>query len=93
MRIGFFLTEFPSISETFILQQIIGFKKRQDVLIFSKFKGDFEKIHPEVKKNNLLEKTSYSSSSKNRLFLLVKAFFCFPVIHQYMPIILNASVR
>jgi colanic acid/amylovoran biosynthesis glycosyltransferase len=81
MKIGFFLTEFPTLSETFILNQITDLIDRnEDVFVFSKFKGNFKNIHEEVGKYKLLEKTYFAIFSNNKFFLLFKAFSFFPFV-------------
>ena len=61
MRIAFFVDQFPSLSETFILNQITGLIDRgHEVDIFSDKRGNTTQMHPEVLKYNLLERTYYS---------------------------------
>lgn len=60
MRVLFFLEEFPSLSETFILAQITGVLDRgQDVQIFAGSRGDEALVHPDVERYGLLGRTSY----------------------------------
>jgi colanic acid/amylovoran biosynthesis glycosyltransferase len=63
MRIAFFLSCFPSISETFILFQITGLiDLNHEVDIYSESRPDpGSPIHPEVRLYNLLERTQYLS--------------------------------
>jgi colanic acid/amylovoran biosynthesis glycosyltransferase len=63
MRIAFFLSSFPAISETFILYQIIGLiDLGHEVDIYAEVRpGPGSPIHPEVHHYNLLEKTTYLS--------------------------------
>ncbi|MBU1127282.1 glycosyltransferase [Patescibacteria group bacterium] len=73
MKIGFLLTEFPSLSETFILNQITGLiDKEEEVFVFSKRPGNFKKLQPEIEKYNLLEKTYFANIPENKAFLLFK---------------------
>jgi colanic acid/amylovoran biosynthesis glycosyltransferase len=60
MKIAFIVNEFPSLSQTFVLNQITGLLDRgHDVDIFAeKERGDI-KSHEIVKRYNLLERTSY----------------------------------
>ena len=60
MRIGYILWQFPVLSETFILNELIELtNKGQEVYIFSLTQPQEEIVHPEVKKYGLLEKTYY----------------------------------
>ncbi|MDO6439161.1 glycosyltransferase [Cyclobacterium sp. 1_MG-2023] len=59
-KITFILNEFPALSETFILNQIVycvenGF----EVCIVSRSVGDLKKVHPQVNKYSLLDKTIF----------------------------------
>lgn len=73
MKIAFIVMEFPSISETFVLNQITGLlDKRHDVEIFSVNKPTWGKCHEDVVKYGLLERTNYltpiPSSRMKRLY-------------------------
>ena len=60
MKIAFIVNEFPSVSQTFVLNQIIGLIDRgHDVGIFAEGVRSNIKIHEDVRKYNLLEHTSY----------------------------------
>jgi colanic acid/amylovoran biosynthesis glycosyltransferase len=60
IRVAFIVGAFPIISETFILNQIIGLIERgHQVDIYSCFPGDRHKIHPAVEKYHLLDRTYY----------------------------------
>ncbi|HVZ98461.1 MAG TPA: glycosyltransferase [Chitinophagaceae bacterium] len=78
MNIAFFVTGFPAISETFIVNQILALQSSgHQVHIFSEQKGNLDKIHPSVKKGGLLKSTFYRSKlpssrpGKIRLLLVV----------------------
>src|SRR5260370_27428739 len=59
MRIAFLLSIFPTISETFILNQIVGLIERgQTVDIFARYRSD-DPVHPQVKKYQLVDRTQY----------------------------------
>ncbi len=63
MRIAFLVGRFPTISKTFILDQIIGLIERgHEVDIFSGSRGKDPKVHPDVRKYDLLSKTHYRYS-------------------------------
>jgi len=60
MNIAFIINEFPTLSETFILNQITGLIDRgHKVDIYAQCPGNTSKIHPEVLKYRLLERTYY----------------------------------
>ena len=59
MKIAFIVSQFPAISETFILRQITGLLERgHEVDIFAYTRTDFT-IHSDVEKYRLLERTFY----------------------------------
>ncbi|MGB8366744.1 MAG: glycosyltransferase [Candidatus Babeliales bacterium] len=60
MRILFVVGSFPVLSETFIINQITKLIDRgHEIFIYSFRKGNFKKIHQDVKKYHLLERTFY----------------------------------
>jgi colanic acid/amylovoran biosynthesis glycosyltransferase len=62
MRIAFIVNGFPLLSETFILNQITGLLDRgHDVHIFPHTRWNEPKVHPDVAKYNLLDRTHYLS--------------------------------
>jgi colanic acid/amylovoran biosynthesis glycosyltransferase len=76
MKIAFVLTEFPSISETFILEQIIGLLKRgHDVEIFAKQKGNHSEAQEEIEVYRLMKRTTYFNMPKDIITRAAKAFF------------------
>lgn len=65
MKIAFLVSSFPNLTETFILNQITGLLDRgHEVDIYAVKEGNCTKMHPEVKKYNLLEKVNYISDFK-----------------------------
>lgn len=74
MKIGFLVDEFPVLSQTFVLHQITGMLQRgHSIHIYSNKTGNMAKVHAEVEKYHLLEKTSYFSMPGNHSLRLVKA--------------------
>ncbi|MGF1459197.1 MAG: glycosyltransferase [Leptolyngbyaceae cyanobacterium] len=66
MKIAFIVGQFPVLSETFILNQIVGVIERgHEVDIFAERWGDVEKVHPDVTKYSLLERTYVMQSIPN----------------------------
>jgi len=60
MRIGYILLQFPVVSETFIMNELIELiNKGQEVYVFSLIHPEEQVVHPEVKKYELLERTYY----------------------------------
>ena len=60
MKIAFFVSAFPCLSETFILNQITGLIDRgHDIDIYAEWPDNNPKIHEDVKKYNLLSRTIY----------------------------------
>lgn len=63
MKIAFVVTQFPSTSETFVLNQITDLIDRgHDVDIYAGIPGDLTKAHQKVQKYQLLDKTYYGVS-------------------------------
>jgi len=79
MKIAFLVGDFPSLSETFILSQITGLITRgHDVDIYATVPKNKTKIHPDVEKYNLLNRTYYYPQvPDNYLLRLLKAFGLF----------------
>jgi colanic acid/amylovoran biosynthesis glycosyltransferase len=62
MKIAFIVEAFPTISETFILNQITGLLNLgHNVEIYAEFNPHQPKIHSDIQKYRLLKKTFYSS--------------------------------
>ena len=69
MKIAFIVSGFPKLSETFILNQIVGLIERgHEVDIYAETPPTNEnKIHPDIKKYYLLDKTLYFGHSSNKI--------------------------
>ena len=75
MRIAFIVSEFPTLSETFILNQITGLIDRgHEVDIFANSKRKEPKVHPDVEKYDLLSRTYYRNMPTNKVRRIIKAF-------------------
>jgi colanic acid/amylovoran biosynthesis glycosyltransferase len=60
MRIAFLLHQFPAVSETFILRQIVGLLELgHDVRIFSECRCESGLTHPDVTRHELLNRTTF----------------------------------
>ncbi|MFQ5787591.1 MAG: glycosyltransferase, partial [Thermodesulfobacteriota bacterium] len=85
MNIAIIVHLFPNLSETFILNQITGLLDMgHHVEIFAGFNPKQEKIHPDVLKYNLLQRTHYLPEGKiklilNSLYLLLTNFHKSPI--------------
>lgn len=60
MRIAFVVSSFPSLSETFIINQIVYLLKQgHEVQIFSFKRGRVERVHEQIPENDLLSRVIY----------------------------------
>jgi colanic acid/amylovoran biosynthesis glycosyltransferase len=70
MRIAFLVGHFPVLSETFILNQITGLLVRgHEVHIYGYKPDETSKVHPDVEKYQLLERTYYIPQIPKNYFL------------------------
>ena len=88
MKIAFFLTEFPCLSQTFILNQITGLLDRgHEVEIFADKPSDEPQVHDDVIKYKLMSRTCFHRGKlddmpKSKLYRTIKAAV---YILRYMP--------
>jgi colanic acid/amylovoran biosynthesis glycosyltransferase len=76
MKIAFVVGGFPTLSETFILNQITGLLDLgQDVEIFAYNNPNDRKVHSDVEKYHLVEKTHYSNIPQNKIKRILKAIY------------------
>lgn len=75
MKIAFVVSEFPALSETFILNQIVGLRKHgYEVDIYAEKQRNDPKIHPDVEKYDLLSHTYYAEKMpQSRFWRLLKS--------------------
>ena len=76
MKIAFLITNFPKLSETFILNQIVGLSARgHEVDIYASCSGNDPTRHEDIEKYSLLSRTHYygEGSPSNKLLRLFKA--------------------
>jgi colanic acid/amylovoran biosynthesis glycosyltransferase len=67
MDIAFIVDEFPSISETFVLNQITGLLERgHDVDVYARSLGALDLYHPDVRRYGLLQRTHRLACPANR---------------------------
>lgn len=79
MKIAFIVDVFPSLSQSFVLNQITGLiDLGHEVEILAGSKSIEEKIHPEVKEYKLLNHTHYIHEVPNNIFIrIIRAFILF----------------
>ncbi len=78
MRIAFIVDQFPSLSETFILNQITGLIDRgHEVDIYCDRPSNTEQMHPEVTEYGLLARTYLTSIPKNIIWRYLKGIWLF----------------
>jgi colanic acid/amylovoran biosynthesis glycosyltransferase len=69
MRIAFLVHQFPTLSETFVINQMVGLIQRgHPVDIYAEKKGDINCLQPLVKKFNLLDRTYYIPPMPDNIF-------------------------
>ena len=74
MKIAFIVNGFPTLSETFILNQITGLLDLgHDVEIFAQINPNEEKVHSDVKKYRLMERLYYFEIPHNKIKRVLKA--------------------
>jgi colanic acid/amylovoran biosynthesis glycosyltransferase len=95
MNIAFIINEFPTLSETFILNQITGLIDRgHKVDIYAQCPGNTSKIHPEVLKYRLLERTYYDVPVPHNLFKrLLKAIWLVIINFHKSPFVILRSLN
>lgn len=76
MKIAFIVSEFPALSQTFILNQITGLLDLgHEVEIFAQSNPKDKKVHSDVKKYHLIERTHYSGIPRNKIKRILKAIY------------------
>jgi len=74
MKIAFIVSQFPALSETFILNQITGLIDRgHEVDIFADSKRKESRTHSDIDKYDLLSRTYYRHMPANKVWRIVKA--------------------
>lgn len=97
MRVALILSEFPAVSETFVLDHITGLIDRgHDVEIYAFRPGTGGDFHSDVTRYGLIERTRYRPSlPRNYALRLLKAIGLFLVYgwRRPMPLIRSLSLR
>ncbi len=74
MKIAFIVNGFPTLSETFILNQITGLiDLGQEVEILAQYNPNEGKRHQDIEKYRLMEKVTYLTPPCNRIIRILKA--------------------
>jgi len=75
MKVAFIVDKFPVLSQTFILDQITGLLDLGvDVEIFADTRAGTDKVHPDVRKYRLEERTYYSEDiTKNKILRIIRS--------------------
>lgn len=83
MKIAFLVSQFPSVSETFILNQIVGMMELgHDVHVFADGSAKNVTPHENYGKYGLLTHTHYYGIPQNKIARVLKAIF---LIMRYVP--------
>ena len=83
MKIAFLVSQFPSVAETFVLNQIVGLiNLGHDVQVFTNGSVKNVKIHDNYQKYELSKRTHYYGIPRNRLVRIVKGV---RLIIKYLP--------
>ncbi|PSB01507.1 glycosyltransferase [Merismopedia glauca] len=89
LKIAFIVDDFPSLSQTFVINQIVGLLDRgHQVDIYAETRGNTAKVHQAILDYHLLERTYYFTPIPNNLFwrsilgigVLLNSFFKDPLI-------------
>jgi len=87
MKIAFLVNSFPTLSQTFIINQITGLlDKGAEVDIYSEFRNENSITHKEVLRYNLMERTAFFTDiiPQNKIHRILKASKSMMLnIHQY----------
>ena len=76
MKIAFIVNSFPTLSETFILNQITGLLDMgHDVEIFAEYDSKEKKIHQDVEKYKLAKKVYYFNMPRNKIKRVLRAIY------------------
>lgn len=94
MKIAFFVRQFPALSETFILNQITGLIDRgHEVDIYADKPSNTHKIHSDVNKYNLLQRTYYAQTPTNHFLRVLKGLKLLVANFYRNPLVLLRSLN
>ena len=76
MKIAFIVGGFPTLSETFILNQITGLLDLgYDVEIFAQTNPKEKKVHSDIERYHLMERVHYFIMPSNKIKRILKAIY------------------
>lgn len=92
MKIAFIVTFFPALSETFILNQITGLIERgHEVDIYADDSRKELKVHPDVEKYSLINRTYYNKIPTNKILRLLNGIkLLLTNFHKNPPVIVRS---
>ena len=94
MKIAFIVGQFPALSQTFILNQITGLIDRgHEVDIYTNLPGNDPKIHADVERYNLLNRTFYLKMPANKFLRLLKGMYLIITNFHKKPMALLKSLN
>lgn len=94
MKIAFIVSQFPSLSETFILNQITGLIDRgHEVDIFANSARPESPVHREIIQYDLLSRTYYLEMPKKKILRILQALKLFPGSFFKHPIIVLKTLN
>jgi colanic acid/amylovoran biosynthesis glycosyltransferase len=99
MKIAFFVSKFPFLTETFILNQITGLIDRgHNVHIYAKKLSDHTTIHADIERYDLFNKTFYHGESylnipKNSYARIIKSFIILMNHRLSLPLLKSLNIK
>ncbi len=94
MKIAFMVGGFPSLSETFILNQITGLiDLGYEVEIFSEYNSKEKKVHSDVEKYQLMKRVHYFAMPYNKIRRILKAIFLIIINFHKAPLKILKSLN
>ena len=94
MKIAFLVTWFPALSETFILNQITGLIERgHEVDIYADESRNEFKIHPDIEKYSLTNRTYYTKIPRNKFLRLLNGIGLLLTNFHKSPLILLRTLN
>jgi len=94
MKIAFILSVFPSVSETFILNQITGLiEMGHDVRIFAKYPSKEKNCQLDIRKYNLMGRVHYYLLPRNKGACILKIFYLLVVNFPKNPVKVLKSLK
>jgi len=94
MKIAFIVSEFPILSETFILNQITGLLDLgHDVEIFAEKNPKERKMHSDIDKYQLMKRVHYFAMPYSKIMRILKAFYFLVINFHKSPLKILKSLN